>query len=529
MESIACFALPRDVQEEKESSLVGSDAPQGWSDESRASLASAPLSFASVHSASATTTESRLMSIPLHGRSGINDSLTEPFITEPDFPVEDEKAMYEELPHTTGNAMSREETVNVPGPASITSAAGSDVDWSSDDDLFAIKPQRGPAGKGKQNVISNPLNPGASENLTRCPAEGCSATFERTGDFNLHMKQHGAPQYTCESWRCGDKFYRFEQLKEHVLQEHGMESWKIDRLAPGSPRQSNVGQSGSLPFPPPSQPAEMPSQEGKISGPRDPKGESTSSAALIDGGKANFLKGELIGVGSWSKARSYLGMDNSSGQLLVVKEIQFSDDSAKRTAEDGRLRMRVDLVKRLIDIVKRLEHSNIIRYYGHLLKENTYSILIEYISGGTLAACVASYGKFPSSMVSNFVRQILQGLAYLHHEGIIHRDLTANKIFLASDGTCKIGWSFMMEKVDEVYGMRELADARFGSIYWMAPEVIKSQGKGYSGKAVSLAKVPVREVLFVTSYLQQARHITFWYLRQATVEVDQACWPSAWL
>lgn len=110
---------------------------------------------------------------------------------------------------------------------------------------------------------------------------------------------------------------------------------------------------------------------------------------------------------------------------------------------------------------------------------------MEYVPGGTLEACLRKYGKFPSTLVSVFARQILKGLTYLHSNDILHRDLTANKVLLDYEGTCKISWSFMMEKVNSVYTTNESADARIGSVYWMAPEVIRSQGKSYSGKAVS--------------------------------------------
>lgn len=219
-------------------------------------------------------------------------------------------------------------------------------DSESDVDLFAVRPQRNVMGKGKEKAadgtaIGAPLHAKVSEQSLECPIEGCSATFDRPGDFNLHMKQHGAPDFVCNFSECGKRFYRFNELRDHIRSEHRVDSINVERLVQG----------------------------GKAVGtPIEPAAGATSASD----GRSGFIKGELLGVGSWSKARSYLGMDTVSGELLVVKEVHFSEDSIERTAEDGRLRMRQDLVNQLISIVLNLEHPNVVKYHGFQLVNNTY-------------------------------------------------------------------------------------------------------------------------------------------------------------
>ena len=78
-------------------------------------------------------------------------------------------------------------------------------------------------------------------------------------------------------------------------------------------------------------------------------------------------------------------------------------------------------------------------------------------------------------------RQTLDGLAYLHREGVLHRDLKADNILLDTDGTCKISDFGISKKSDNIYG-NDVTNGMQGSVFWMAPEVVRSQGQGYSAK-----------------------------------------------
>jgi mitogen-activated protein kinase kinase kinase len=70
---------------------------------------------------------------------------------------------------------------------------------------------------------------------------------------------------------------------------------------------------------------------------------------------------------------------------------------------------------------------------------------------------------------------------YLHREGILHRDLKADNILLDLDGTCKISDFGISKKSDNIYG-NDITNSMQGSVFWMAPEVVRSQGQGYSAK-----------------------------------------------
>ena len=190
-----------------------------------------------------------------------------------------------------------------------------------------------------------------------------------------------------------------------------------------------------------------------------------------------WFKGQLIGKGTYG--RVYLGMNATTGEFLAVKQVEVS---AKAAGNDkDKMREMVAALDIEIDTMQHLDHVNIVQYLGCERKETSISIFLEYISGGSVGSCLRKHGKFEEVVVSSLTRQTLQGLAYLHREGILHRDLKADNILLDLDGTCKISDFGISKKTDNIYG-NDATNNMQGSVFWMAPEVVRSQGQGYSAK-----------------------------------------------
>lgn len=190
-----------------------------------------------------------------------------------------------------------------------------------------------------------------------------------------------------------------------------------------------------------------------------------------------WFKGQLIGKGTYG--RVYLGMNATTGEFLAVKQVEVNAKAAGNDKE--KIREMVAALDQEIDTMQHLDHVNIVQYLGCERKETSISIFLEYISGGSIGSCLRKHGKFEEGVVSSLTRQTLSGLAYLHHEGILHRDLKADNILLDLDGTCKISDFGISKKTDNIYG-NDASNNMQGSVFWMAPEVVRSQGQGYSAK-----------------------------------------------
>lgn len=188
-------------------------------------------------------------------------------------------------------------------------------------------------------------------------------------------------------------------------------------------------------------------------------------------------RGQLIGKGSYG--RVYLGINLTTGDFLAVKQVEVNQKAAGQ--DKDKMKEMVSALDQEIDTMQHLEHPNIVQYLGCERKEYSISIFLEYISGGSVGSCLRKHGKFEEGLVSSLTRQTLAGLAYLHQEGVLHRDLKADNILLDIDGTCKISDFGISKKTDNIYG-NDVTNSMQGSVFWMAPEVIRSQGQGYSAK-----------------------------------------------
>lgn len=190
-----------------------------------------------------------------------------------------------------------------------------------------------------------------------------------------------------------------------------------------------------------------------------------------------IIRGQLIGKGTYG--RVYLGMNADNGEVLAVKQVEIN---ARLAGSDrDRIKEMVAALDQEIDTMQHLEHPNIVQYLGCERGDLSISIYLEYISGGSIGSCLRKHGKFEESVVKSLTRQTLDGLAYLHDMGILHRDLKADNILLDLDGTCKISDFGISKKTDDIYG-NDSSNSMQGTVFWMAPEVIQSQGQGYSAK-----------------------------------------------
>ena len=190
-----------------------------------------------------------------------------------------------------------------------------------------------------------------------------------------------------------------------------------------------------------------------------------------------IYRGEMIGKGTYG--RVYLGVNANTGEILAIKQIEVNPKAAGQDKE--KIRDMVNSLDQEIDTMQHLDHANIVQYLGCERQEFSISIFLEYISGGSIGSCLRKHGKFPEDVVSSLTRQTLEGLSYLHGQGILHRDLKADNILLDMDGTCKISDFGISKRSDNIYG-NDITNNMQGSVFWMAPEVIRSQGQGYSAK-----------------------------------------------
>uniref|UniRef100_A0A8C3A9Q0 Mitogen-activated protein kinase kinase kinase 19 n=1 Tax=Cyclopterus lumpus TaxID=8103 RepID=A0A8C3A9Q0_CYCLU len=166
---------------------------------------------------------------------------------------------------------------------------------------------------------------------------------------------------------------------------------------------------------------------------------------------------------------------SNRGQLIAVKQVSLDSsdpDAAKK--EYSHLQGEVELLKTL-------RHANIVGFLGTSLFQHVVSIFMEYIPGGSIASILHRFGPLPERVLALYTHQILEGVAYLHLNRVIHRDLKGNNVMLMPTGVIKLidfGCARRLSCLNHTASSSDLLKSVHGTPYWMAPEVINETGYG---------------------------------------------------
>lgn len=196
-----------------------------------------------------------------------------------------------------------------------------------------------------------------------------------------------------------------------------------------------------------------------------------------DGEGISWIQGTLIGSGSFGSV--YLALNSFTGGLMAVKQVEIPSSSG---AQEARKQSMVDALQHEISLLKEMQHPNIVQYLGSVSEANKLNIFLEYVPGGSVATMLKTYGPLQEPLIRKFVREILNGLSYLHGKDIIHRDIKGANVLVDNMGNIKISDFGISKKVDtHLLSNASHRPSLQGSVFWMAPEVVKQTS--YTRKA----------------------------------------------
>ncbi|KAG0258156.1 hypothetical protein BGZ95_005044, partial [Linnemannia exigua] len=188
-----------------------------------------------------------------------------------------------------------------------------------------------------------------------------------------------------------------------------------------------------------------------------------------------YLKGGLIGRGSFGKVYHAFNLDTC--EMIAIKQVDLPQTLSERNCD--RLKTSVEALFSEMEVLKDLDHENIVQYLGFAQNEETANIFLEYVSGGSIESCLKRSGPFPEAVIRSFTRQILLGLEYIHSKKIVHRDIKAANVLVDEQGICKISdFGISKKNAQSQGGYDENVGSLQGSVFWMAPEMVTSKAYG---------------------------------------------------
>jgi len=172
------------------------------------------------------------------------------------------------------------------------------------------------------------------------------------------------------------------------------------------------------------------------------------------------IQGEL-GRGSYGVV--YRALNLKDNQVYVLKKISVSHLSAKHQAD----------AYKEIQILRQLNHPNIIKYFGSFVEESAVNIVMEYAEGGDLHRLLRTQrdkGKHMSEKeVWRYAFELSAAIAYLHEHNIIHRDIKCMNVFLSKDKRVKLGDL----GASKITGDAAMQLTRVGTPLYLAPELVR--------------------------------------------------------
>ena len=178
----------------------------------------------------------------------------------------------------------------------------------------------------------------------------------------------------------------------------------------------------------------------------------------------------LSKLGSGSFGKVYLAQNKFTKEKVALKQIKKSN---KDLLSDGE-------IKDEIEILKTLDHPDIVRIIESFNTKDSYVLVTEYCEGGELFDQVKN--QLSETQIAVIFKQLLSGLAYLHSHNIVHRDLKLENILIQDIEKSKTTGEelFNIKIID--FGTARIFDNKkrkpqsiVGSSYYIAPEVLKQK------------------------------------------------------
>ena len=161
-----------------------------------------------------------------------------------------------------------------------------------------------------------------------------------------------------------------------------------------------------------------------------------------------------IGQGSFSKV--YKGLDDKNNNYAIKKIYKKNDIKY------------LNLIEKEIEIMKKLNHKNIVKLYDEIYTEK-YIYLIMELCDNDLNTYIHN-NDLSENIIKNIMKQLIEVLKYIMDNNIVHRDLKPHNILINKDNTLKLADFGFAKEFKETL----LTNTICGSPLYMAPELLNN-------------------------------------------------------
>ncbi|XP_070809637.1 death-associated protein kinase 2 isoform X2 [Pituophis catenifer annectens] len=224
-----------------------------------------------------------------------------------------------------------------------------------------------------------------------------------------------------------------------------------------------------------------------------------------------------------------IGEELGSGQFAIVKRCREKatgmDYAAKfikkRQSRASRRGVRREEIEREVNILQQILHSSIIQLHEVYENKTDVVLILELVSGGELFDFLAQKESLSEEEATQFIKQILDGVNYLHTKKIAHFDLKPENIMLL-DKTLPIPHIKLID-----FGLaHEIEDGVefkniFGTPEFVAPEIVNYEPLGLAADLWSIGVITYILLSGASPFLGETKQETLANITAVSYEFDE--------
>uniref|UniRef100_A0A8C2T9X1 Death-associated protein kinase 2 n=1 Tax=Coturnix japonica TaxID=93934 RepID=A0A8C2T9X1_COTJA len=224
-----------------------------------------------------------------------------------------------------------------------------------------------------------------------------------------------------------------------------------------------------------------------------------------------------------------IGEELGSGQFAIVKkcrEISTGLEYAakfikKRQSRASRRGVRREEIEREVDILQQTLHANIIKLHDIYENKTDVVLILELVSGGELFDFLAQKESLSEEEATRFIKQILDGVNYLHSKKIAHFDLKPENIMLLDKNIpiphIKLIDFGLAHKIEDGVEFKNI----FGTPEFVAPEIVNYEPLGLAADMWSIGVITYILLSGASPFLGETKQETLANITAVNYEFDE--------
>ncbi|XP_026006249.1 death-associated protein kinase 3 [Astatotilapia calliptera] len=224
-----------------------------------------------------------------------------------------------------------------------------------------------------------------------------------------------------------------------------------------------------------------------------------------------------------------MGEELGSGQFAIVRKCKEKSTGIeyaakfikKRRLSSSRRGVSREEIEREVNILREIQHSNIITLHDIFENKTDVILILELVSGGELFDFLAEKESLTEEEATQFLKQILDGVQYLHSKRIAHFDLKPENIMLLDKNVpnpriklIDFGIAHQIKAGNEFKNI-------FGTPEFVAPEIVNYEPLGLEADMWSIGVITYILLSGASPFLGETKQETLTNISAVNYDFDE--------